>query len=356
MKLRDIRIIVLLLLLGSCYIGTIKIVQYNNLQMGKNMNCTSLVKDSTECRSPIPGVENIVYLIDRNKLLTYSKDPENLYIEEMIFSSGGYYFRGIRTSVNPSAEVVAGDNLNFPHNLQFIIPDVSNSQKKNIRRLTRGRYIAIVENKDKTRDNVFEVYGLNAGLEMQSGIIREQNNPETNGVFVINLRGDYENNIPDSIWKGDYLTTKAYVIALMLQNVLFNFEDSAGGFTDDGTGNRYWDYVKPWKFQADTNGDYSGVLNNNIQLPELENRMQFFFEFELISIGITANDFALIEYFIDGQLVHKTLIKSFENNRRFYDWFYHKSGDYNLGVKVTVYDNTSNPEFYLEKIYISRVP
>jgi len=123
------------------------------------------------------------------------------------FSEGSgvvaYEFLGFRNDVKKSDEVVKKENKTkrFKHHISFVIYDVRQSQKNNIRDLARGRFLAIVENKGKTEDS-FEVLGKECGLAIVGSQIR--NAHESGGFFTISLSTpdngvEFERKLPQTL-------------------------------------------------------------------------------------------------------------------------------------------------------------
>jgi len=105
---------------------------------------------------------------------------------DTVVYGSGYVFTGFRNDVKKSDEVVKREKSNkrFKHNVGFVIYDLTQAQKNNIRNLVRGRVLAIVENKGRDADSI-EVLGKECGLQIVGGPIR--NAHEDGGFFIINL-------------------------------------------------------------------------------------------------------------------------------------------------------------------------
>lgn len=118
-------------------------------------------------------------------------------------SAGAFEFTGFRNDVKKSDEVVSMDlaKKRFRHAVSFVIYEVDQLQKTNIKNLARGRFLAIVENKGQTEDSI-EVLGRECGLEIVGGRIRDAH--ETSGFFQINLATpdngvEYERKLPQTL-------------------------------------------------------------------------------------------------------------------------------------------------------------
>lgn len=135
-----------------------------------------------------------------------------------------YEFYGFRNDVKKMDEVSGPDNFNrFRHNTSFVIYDITQTQKQNIERLSRGRVVAIVENKGKQAD-AFELLGRQCGLSMPKGQIRSSEN----GVFQINLSTpdngvEFEPRLPQTVGE-------SYDNGLEIIDVITGNGPSAEGF------------------------------------------------------------------------------------------------------------------------------
>ena len=112
-----------------------------------------------------------------------------------------YEFFGFRNDVKKLDEATETDALKnrFRHTCSFVIYEFSQSQKQNIERLSKGRYMAIVENKGKT-DDAFELLGRQCGLHLVKGQVRSSEN----GVFTISLSTpdngvEFEPRLPQTV-------------------------------------------------------------------------------------------------------------------------------------------------------------
>lgn len=121
---------------------------------------------------------------------------------EMKDGKQGYEFLGFRNDVKKSDDVVKGKlKSNFRHNLSFVIYERDQIQKNNIKRITRGRFMAIIENKGKQADSI-ELLGKNVGLQIIGGLIRDAYS--NGGMFVIELstpqnNAEFEKKLPQTV-------------------------------------------------------------------------------------------------------------------------------------------------------------
>jgi len=286
------------------------------------MNCGNLIRSSEKCTPPAGGVENVLYLIDKKKMLSFIRNENKDAIENFFTSGNGYQYKGIRRSLAPTQEIAADSNINYIHRVSFLILEVSNAQKKNIQNLTRGRYVAIVENVDKDNDSVFEVYGLNYGLEVQSGILRELNNVENSAAWTLELLSNQEPLLPESIWNGNYLDSKALVLARMLSTFRDDFLISDGGFVGDTVGTILWTYLSGWNITGLINGDVSEKLDKTIDIVSTEKHL-YSSRLQLSSAGIVLAGSISLDVLINDVIIHTYLNPEFDTLLDDELYFYH---------------------------------
>lgn len=120
-----------------------------------------------------------------------------------IFGAGGFEFTGFRNDVKKSEEVVKREKSKqrFIHSVGFVVYEVDQLQKTNLREMAKGRFLAIVESKGETEDSI-EVLGRDCGLQIVEGQIR--NAHENGGVFTLNLSTpnngvEFERKLPQTL-------------------------------------------------------------------------------------------------------------------------------------------------------------
>lgn len=181
------------------------------------MSCGTIGTGSRpDCDNPLKsGTQPRLFLMNFDDLLTTTAGTTPNLLAALTFATNtvSYLFEGYKQDVKPTQEVInPGNGQNqFKHNLNFLIYEITQVQKNNIQRLAKGNVIAIVENKGKNADS-FEVYGLNSGLEIVPGVVRD---PLANGGgYIISLataEGEFEPLLPQTLFTTDYATTKALV-------------------------------------------------------------------------------------------------------------------------------------------------
>lgn len=122
---------------------------------------------------------------------------------EGISDLSAYEFTGFRNDVKKYEEVVKRDQSKsrFIHATSFVIYDITQLQKTNIKNLARGRVVAIVESKGKSDDSI-EVLGKECGLQIVDGLIRSAY--ENTGAFVLSLSTpdndvEFERKLPQTL-------------------------------------------------------------------------------------------------------------------------------------------------------------
>jgi hypothetical protein len=174
------------------------------------------------CDTPsIGGVEANLYLFNRDEVAGYVRNGTNpQIIEGITMATGklGFKFEGFNTSVKPKVDLVKKEfSTRYDHVVSFLIFARGSNAKKQIEGLANGKYIAVIENVQKTGDSAFEVLGTDIGLELRTltGDANDQNNE---GAYALEL-GSPENfkepHMPATLFKTDYATTKSTLNALI---------------------------------------------------------------------------------------------------------------------------------------------
>ena len=182
-----------------------------------------------DCEAPIvPGVNQRLLLgnLDDIQAVTYNVANPSI-IEGITMKTGKamFAFQGIRQSLTPSYEFVAGTvSVGYNHMVNFLAFDITQEAKDNYEKMGLTKMFAIVENKNApgNGNSVFEVYGGGVGLEAAT-ITRTPNDTETGGAFSIGLltpeAEGKEPKMPQSFFKTDYATTLGLVNALLVPAV-----------------------------------------------------------------------------------------------------------------------------------------
>lgn len=179
-------------------------------------DCDELAPSGTRARLILINFDNVlhIYTNDDQKIIEIVLrsniasgavlDAElDADLGEGVSEVGAFEFIGFRNDVKKSEEVVKREKSKqrFIHAVSFVIYEVSQLQKTNIKNLARGRFVAIVESKGKDADSI-EVLGRECGLQIVDGQIR--NAHENSGVFILNLATpyngvEYERKLPQTL-------------------------------------------------------------------------------------------------------------------------------------------------------------
>jgi hypothetical protein len=214
------------------------------------MSCGTIgIGSRPDCDNPLKsGTRPRLFLMNFDDLLSPTAGTTPNLLTALTFATNtvSFLFEGYKQDVKPTQEVVnPGNGPNqFKHNLNFLIYEITQVQKNNIQRLAKGNVIAIVENKGKNADS-FEVYGLNSGLEIVPGVVRD---PLANGGgYILSLatpEGEFEPLLPQTLFTTDYATTKALVeeyAGLPTVTVISDLAlQVAGGDTETITGTNFY--------------------------------------------------------------------------------------------------------------------
>lgn len=157
---------------------------------GSQADCGDLLPAGTRSRLILINYDQVRVIYTVNGKIT-----------SVILTPGAtaYEFTGFRSDVGKSEEVYdTGYKKRFIHTCSFVVYDVSQVQKNNLKALARGRVMAIVESKGRSDDSI-ELLGRECGLEIAQGQIREQ----TDNLFTISLatpgRAEYELKLPQTV-------------------------------------------------------------------------------------------------------------------------------------------------------------
>lgn len=195
------------------------------------MSCSLLDRGSTpDCENlPIPGTEARLILINWDDVLfiydgndtgesgrvwddtfdqtfgPFISAGTGLGVITSIILKGGrqaYEFLGFRNDVKKSEECeqTSHRKKRFKHACGFVVYEIDQAQKNNLVKMSKGRFIAIVENKGRG-DDAFELLGRECGLKIVAGVIRE-----TQGFYQIQLATpdngiEYERKLPQTFGK-----------------------------------------------------------------------------------------------------------------------------------------------------------
>lgn len=188
--------------------------------------CPGLVMGAEiDCADPLsPGIRKrlIGFNLEDIETVLYNVTQTNV-IEAITLKSGtqGWVFEGIKQSIIPSFELVNTSTAStWRHSVIQSIFDVSSAQKLNIQGMATKATVWVVENANDSSnsDSIFEVYGLQRGLEANT-ITRSPVDTESGAAYVIELATPDEGGnepVPVESWFiTDFATTLAAVESLL---------------------------------------------------------------------------------------------------------------------------------------------
>ena len=114
-------------------------------------------------------------------------------------------YEGFNRSMRPKYELVKGAfSVGYIHTIDFVVFQIDYATKMELTAMAMGKIVAVVQNLDTDDDNPYEVYGLDAGMELITNV-RDINDADSNGAFVLQLAtnpdGAKEGHMPRSWFK-----------------------------------------------------------------------------------------------------------------------------------------------------------
>lgn len=191
------------------------------ISRGSIPDCDNLPVGGTKARLILINWDDVLYILEGNDTLSsgsvWGPEFDDTFgpivevgaglgvITSIVLKPGkqAYEFTGFRNDVKKSEETqkTTGNKKRFIHRCGFVIYEVDELQKLNIKDIAKGRFMAIVESKGEDPDSI-ELLGRDCGLQIVAGRIRDAY--ETQGVFVINLATpgngvEYERKLPQTV-------------------------------------------------------------------------------------------------------------------------------------------------------------
>lgn len=188
--------------------------------------CNGLVMGADiDCADPLaPGIRKRVIGFNLEDVLSVNYSVTNPNVIELIVlkpSTQAWIFEGIKQSLVPNQELVNTPTAStWRHSVTLSIFDVSSEQKLNIQGMATKASAWIVENANDSSnaDSIFEVYGLQRGLEAAT-ITRSPVDTESGAAYVVEMATPDEGGnepVPVESWfDTDYATTLAAVETLL---------------------------------------------------------------------------------------------------------------------------------------------
>jgi len=176
---------------------------------------------------PVAGVDQRLILINKadydGATITYDVTVTSL-ITNIVLPSGtmGYAFQGVRTSLKPQSDFIPDEiSVGYDHQVDFLVFDVSQTQKDNLQKMGVEKVVAVIQNMNVVgnADSIFEVFGGGVGLELITNT-RINGDQATLGVWSLSLKtsdnSGKEPKLPQSFFDTDFVTTKAKVDTLLI--------------------------------------------------------------------------------------------------------------------------------------------
>ncbi len=172
------------------------------------MSCASIDRGSFgDCDNlPTPGTAARLILINYDDVLKIYYSDDGVITDIVLKPTKvAYEFLGFNQDVRKAEGVVKTNLKNrFTHSVDFVVYEVTQEQKNNLRKMAKGRFMAIVELSGK-HDYSIELLGKEVGLKMSSGQIK--NAHENGGVYKITLSTpdngvEFERKLPQVIGTG----------------------------------------------------------------------------------------------------------------------------------------------------------
>lgn len=184
------------------------------ITIGSDYDCTAPLKAKVNTRVLIGNLDDI-------ESVTYDvTNPTLITAIAMKTGKAMFAFQGVRSSVKPQVDLVASEvSVGFSHQIDLSVFEVDAPQKENLQALSSKASFAIYQNpKDSSLgDAIFEVLGINSGLEVSS-LQRMPADSASGGAYMVQLKtpeAATETSLPNSFFDTNLATTEAAVEALL---------------------------------------------------------------------------------------------------------------------------------------------
>jgi len=192
--------------------------------------CSGITVGSTfDCDNPlVPFVRQRLLIGNLEDIASITRNVTNDNVIEDITMKVGkamFAFEAVKSAITAQTELVVQTLSNaYNHQVGLSVFEVDSAQKRNLQGMASLPQFALVENSKDTSlgDSVFEIYGINRGLE-PSELIRINADSDTAGAYVITLvtpdEGGKETTLPESFFLTSQSVTDALVEALLVPAV-----------------------------------------------------------------------------------------------------------------------------------------
>ena len=202
-------------------------MNFNQLQAIQRAACAGITVGSlADCVNPLKaGVAERLLVGNLSDILTITYDVGNTSIITDITMKVAlpmFEFQGVRSSNVPDISGIFDDvSVGFIHQIDFSVYEVDADQKVNLQAMAATKQFCIYQNPNDTSlgDAVFEVMGVNSGIEMST---LNRLPASKDGSYKIQLRtpeAASETSLPNSFFDTDFATTLAKIDALLVPNV-----------------------------------------------------------------------------------------------------------------------------------------
>ncbi len=186
------------------------------ITIGADFDCANPLKAGVSERLLIGNLADI-------SVITYNVTNTSV-IEDITMKVGTamYGFYGVRSSNKPQVDLVADEfSVGFSHMVDFSAFEVDSAQKENLQAMAAKKQFVIYQNpKDSSLgDAVWEVLGVNAGLEMATLTRLPASKDGSYKVQLKTSEQSSETGLPNSFFDTDIITTEAKIDALLIPAV-----------------------------------------------------------------------------------------------------------------------------------------
>lgn len=181
------------------------------------MAISSLITAGASYSSVQPGIKSRVLLGNFEEIASYTEASGIITAITMDSLKTFFAYAGFRRSANARSEMVRNDfGVFYKHQVLLKVFDRQDTIKQQIMKANVTKLVAIVENFDRNNDMTFEVYGIDAGLTVQSCVMDYQ---DGGAVWDMDLSSDdpdgLEQYAPKTFFNTNYATTLTAVDALL---------------------------------------------------------------------------------------------------------------------------------------------
>lgn len=172
-----------------------------------------------KCNPPIEGIEQTMYIYNREDIASYTLDATNSQIITGItMKTGklGYMIQGLNSAIGGRWELVKQTYANrYDHIVGGVVFERGSAAKLELQGLANGNFVVVLENKHKSGDAAFEIFGKDIGLESRT-ITGNAADAETAGGYPFELgspEANKEPHTPATLFLTSYAATRTMLEA-----------------------------------------------------------------------------------------------------------------------------------------------